>query len=303
MAAVTPPPDKLVPNDPRVTHHTVTLNGHKWHYLLGTPPSSVPPAGTILLVHGHPDLAFGWRYQVPYLLSLNLRVIVPDMLGYGDTDAPEDPAEYSHRKICASLAALIRHVLPDPEENPRVLLGGHDWGGAVVWKFAALWHPEMVAGVFSVCTPYGPPQTEYGGLEALVERVPNFRYQLQLAGEELEELVTREGLVGGTRKGLHGPLNWYRTGKVNFEEEREVAAEGPARWMVTMPAMMISAKKDPFLPPWMSANMDRLFDDLVKHEVDASHWALWEAPNEVNGYIGEFVKRVLGGEKPLKASI
>lgn len=90
MAAATPPPDKLVPNDPRVTHHTVTLNGHKWHYLLGTPPS---PVGTILLVHGHPDLAFGWRYQVPHLLSLNLRVIVPDMLGYGDTDAPEDPAE------------------------------------------------------------------------------------------------------------------------------------------------------------------------------------------------------------------
>lgn len=90
MAPAAPPPDKLVPNDPRVTHHNVTLNGHKWHYLLGTPPS---PVGTILLVHGHPDLAFGWRYQVPHLLSLNLRVIVPDMLGYGDTDAPEDPAE------------------------------------------------------------------------------------------------------------------------------------------------------------------------------------------------------------------
>lgn len=94
MAAATPSPDKLVPNDPRVTHHNVTLNGHKWHYLLGTPPSGTP-AGTILLVHGHPDLAFGWRYQVPHLLSLNLRVIVPDMLGYGDTDAPDGPGEAS----------------------------------------------------------------------------------------------------------------------------------------------------------------------------------------------------------------
>lgn len=55
-----------------------------------------------------------------------------------------------------------------------------------------------MAGVFSVCTPYGPPAegTEYPGLEALVERVPNFRYQLQLAGRELEETVMREGLVG-----------------------------------------------------------------------------------------------------------
>ncbi|KAK1827113.1 hypothetical protein QBC39DRAFT_428564 [Podospora conica] len=345
----------LVPNDPRVTHHTTTLNGHKWHYLVGVPPSS-PPVATILLVHGHPDLAFGWRYQVPHLLSLNLRVIVPDMLGYGDTDAPEDVAEYSHRKICASLAALIRHVLPE-DPTPRVFLGGHDWGGAVVWKFAALWHPEMVRGVFSVCTPYGAPmQGEvYPGLEALVEKVPNFRYQLQLAGEELEGFVTREGLVGGyvgavfgakpegdrgrggvmtpegvvlerlrgvkgggravgegewrvyeeafKKKGLRGPLNWYRTGRVNFEEERGVAAEGPERWRIKAPAMLISAKRDPFLPPRMSANMDRWFDDLAKHEVDTSHWALWEAPEEVNRYIGEFLKRVLAGEKPLKASI
>lgn len=52
--------------------------------------------------------------------------------------------------------------------------------------------------MFSVCTPYGPPAegAGYPGLEALVERVPNFRYQLQLAGRELEATVTREGLVG-----------------------------------------------------------------------------------------------------------
>ena len=67
-----------------------------------------------------------------------------------------------------------------------------------MWKFASLWHPDMVKGVFSVCTPYAPPQpagTEYLGAEALVERVPNFRYQLQLGGTEMEEYLAKEGLV------------------------------------------------------------------------------------------------------------
>jgi pimeloyl-ACP methyl ester carboxylesterase len=38
-----------------------------------------------LQIHGWPDLAIGWRYQIPLLLSLGLRVVAPDMMGYGGT--------------------------------------------------------------------------------------------------------------------------------------------------------------------------------------------------------------------------
>lgn len=108
------------------------------------------------------------------------------------------------------------------------------------------------------------------------------------------------------KKGLRGPLNWYRTGRVNYEEELEVAKEGPARWRVGMPAMIVTAKRDPFLPPAMSASMGKLCDDLTRHEVNTGHWAIWEAPEEVNGYIGEFMEKVLAGEEKggtIKASI
>lgn len=36
-------------------------------------------------VHGWPDLAFGWRYQIPALIELGFRVVAPDMMGYGGT--------------------------------------------------------------------------------------------------------------------------------------------------------------------------------------------------------------------------
>jgi hypothetical protein len=30
----------------------------------------------------------GWRYQIPFLVSLGFRVVAPDMMGYGGTVSP-----------------------------------------------------------------------------------------------------------------------------------------------------------------------------------------------------------------------
>ena len=38
------------------------------------------------------------------------RVLAPDMLGYGGTDKPLDAEEYSTKKLCADLAALLEIV-------------------------------------------------------------------------------------------------------------------------------------------------------------------------------------------------
>lgn len=66
----------------------------------------------------------GWRNQVPYLLSLGLQVVVPDMLGYGQTSAPESFKEYTMKKISSHIATVIKEVTDQP-----IILGGHDWGG------------------------------------------------------------------------------------------------------------------------------------------------------------------------------
>jgi len=291
-------------------------------------------------VHGWPDLSFGWRYQVPFLLSLGLRVIVPDMLGYGRTDAPEAVAEYSMKKIAGDLAALVAHVVGPGE---RIILGGHDWGGVVVWKMA-MWRPELVRAVFSVCTPYGPPRAEYVDLETMVRILPNFKYQLQLAGPDVEAAVVGtkrlrqflNAMYGGrapngeagfttegvrldilddieqspllsaeevdfytdeyTRHGMHGPLNWYRALGINYEEEKVLLEEKPPRTRITAPSLIITASRDTALPPSMTANMGQHFDSLRRREVDAGHWALWQAAADVNKHIGEFLSGVLGAE-------
>jgi len=337
-------PDRLSPNDPRVTHNTFTTNNKTYHYLLADPKDT--PKATILLVHGWPDLGFGWRYQVPYLTSLGLRVIVPDGLGFGRSSAPQELSTYSLKSMSSDMIALVNHVLGSNQEP--VILGGHDWGGALVWRLA-LWYPERIRAVFSVCTPYSPPNKTYLSPEQVVQKLPNFTYQLHLAGPEVEAKIKGKeaarqfvnGMYGGVgpsgerifdvskgvifenlpkvgrsplftpeeeefyvteyeRTGLRGCLNWYRTRKINYEEELELVEKG--RVKITQPSLFVVATKDTALPPAMSAGMEAHFDKLERKEVTASHWALVEAAEEVNKHVGKWLEGVLGGSE-FKASI
>jgi soluble epoxide hydrolase/lipid-phosphate phosphatase len=350
------PTDKLTPTDPRVQHHTYTIpsspHNTTYHYLVADPPAGVPLAGTALLIHGFPDLSFGWRYQVPALAAQGLRVVVPDLPGFGRTDAPADLAAYSYKRVVDDLVAIVRHVQGkgEGEDVEKFVLGGHDWGGAVAWRFA-LWYPEVLRCVFSVCTPFWAVSDKFYTKEQIVQMLPNFGYQLQFEGTEVDEaLVGREkiraflcvmfgaqredkqavfGVAQGLRtdlvepdkigesplvsreemdfyadeyvkNGMRGPLSWYKTGKINFDEERPLLEQGKTN--ITVPSLMVMATRDAALPPAMSAKMDELCTDLVKREVNASHWALWETAADTNKHIGEFLEGILKGQ-PLKASI
>ncbi|KAK3391947.1 Alpha/Beta hydrolase protein [Sordaria brevicollis] len=225
-------PPKLTPHDPRVLSKTATINGKKIHYLIGAPApptagDSGPPAranlesssasaidavsqprGTVLLVHGWPDLSFGWRYQVPFLLSLGLRVIVPDLPGFGRSDSPQELTAYSYKNVTRDLLELVTQNVPGGkaqiEKEGGIIVGGHDWGGAVAWRFA-LWFPDLTRAVFSVCTPFWAPRAGgYMSLQQIVDAVlPNFRYQLQLSGPEVEAKVKGEEKIRQFLSGVY----------------------------------------------------------------------------------------------------
>jgi pimeloyl-ACP methyl ester carboxylesterase len=145
-----------------------------------------------------PDLAHGWRFQVPLLLSLGCQVVLPDMLGYGQTSAPDSPVHYSLKNTTNHLAQLI-HAVGGSSSSP-VLVGAHDWGAMVAWRLV-MYYPELVRAVFCFCVPFTPPQPTVEPLEDFVKKNPVFTYQLQNAGSEAE------ALAGQTPAHLQGFLN------------------------------------------------------------------------------------------------
>ena len=79
------------------------------------------------------------------------------MLGYGGTQKPIEPSDYSTKKICADLAALLDLLeikgavcmkgMRMVRNNSMLIfcqvIIGHDWGSFIAGRFA-LWHPNRI---------------------------------------------------------------------------------------------------------------------------------------------------------------
>lgn len=65
---------------------------------------------------------------------------------------------------------------------------------------------------------------------------------------------------------------------------------------IEIPTLFISAAKDGVLTPELSHGMEKHFAKLTRKEVPASHWALWEAPEQVNEMLKEWLNSVALGE-------
>ncbi len=104
----------------------------------------------IVFCHGFPELAYSWRSQIQAIAEAGFHAIAPDQRGYGLTDIPESVDAYDIHHLCADLVGLL-----DTYNIERAVFCGHDWGGIVVWKMPQL-HPDRVAGVIGVNTPFMP---------------------------------------------------------------------------------------------------------------------------------------------------
>ena len=77
-------------------------------------------------IHGWPDLSMGWRNQNPLLTGLGYRVVAPDCIGYGATDAPKVPPASIESYSWKSHAEDIKELASQLEAK-EIILGGHDW--------------------------------------------------------------------------------------------------------------------------------------------------------------------------------
>ena len=112
------------------SHRDVSANGVRLH------AAEAGEGPLVLLLHGFPQFWWTWRHQLTGLPSAGLRVVAPDLRGYGASDKP--PRGYDLPTAAADAAAVIRAL----GETEAVVVGS-DWGGLVGWTMAAL-HPRSV---------------------------------------------------------------------------------------------------------------------------------------------------------------
>jgi pimeloyl-ACP methyl ester carboxylesterase len=113
-------------------------------------PQGDGPGHAVVFCHGFPDLAFGWRHQLPVVAAAGYRAIAPDQRGYGASSAPDAVSEFGIAELTGDLVGML-----DALDIERAIFVGHDWGGFVAWAMPVL-HPDRVIAVAGLCTPYMP---------------------------------------------------------------------------------------------------------------------------------------------------
>lgn len=101
----------------------------------------------VVMVHGNPSWSFYYRRLVE-ALSPTYRTIVPDHIGCGLSDKPDDSRYvYTLESRVNDLELLLDHL--DVRENVTLIL--HDWGGMIGSTYAAR-HPERIARLVALNT-------------------------------------------------------------------------------------------------------------------------------------------------------
>ncbi|OAN75207.1 alpha/beta hydrolase [Jannaschia sp. EhC01] len=91
----------------------------------------------LVLLHGFPQNHRCWEKIAPRLAE-RFDVIVPDLRGYGDSDAPEGVEAYAKREMALDIVGVL-----DALGLKRAHVLGHDRGARVTYRLA-LDHPDRV---------------------------------------------------------------------------------------------------------------------------------------------------------------
>ncbi|WBB66737.1 alpha/beta hydrolase [Micromonospora sp. WMMD812] len=129
----------------------VTANGITQAVRVAGPPGGVP----VLLVHGNCSSAAFWEPLVRRLPD-TLRIVAPDLRGYGDTPTAPVDATRGLRDFADDVAALLDEPSLFGAAAARPVVVGHSLGGGVAMRLLVD-HPQRVGGLLlsAPVSPYG----------------------------------------------------------------------------------------------------------------------------------------------------
>lgn len=263
-----------------------------------------PPDGPlVLLLHGFPECAYGWRRQIGVLAAAGLRVVAPDQRGYGLSDKPAGVAAYGLDALADDVAGIA-----DALGRRRFSLVGHDWGGIVAWHLAAR-DSGRIDRLAVLNAPHpatlrrhmrAHPSQALRSWYAAAFQIPWLPERLLAAGgfAPLRTVLVRTARGPGTftpedlrryRAAWEQPgaaramLNWYRA------LARRGGGPAPSG-RIGAPARVIWGDRDPFLDSRLAEAALALCDrGEAFHIPEATHWVQHEEPERVNDLLLGFL--------------
>jgi len=126
-------------------HEILIVNNINLHVVtIGNDHKETP----VLLLHGFPEYYYSYRYIMPLLAKLRT-VIAVDQRGYNESDKPKRVRNYGLKFLMSDIIEIVKQKSP----NKKVILVGHDWGGAVSWHIARYYPTYIERLIILNCPP------------------------------------------------------------------------------------------------------------------------------------------------------
>uniref|UniRef100_A0A8C7AH59 Epoxide hydrolase 2 n=1 Tax=Neovison vison TaxID=452646 RepID=A0A8C7AH59_NEOVI len=303
---------------------TFSQPGVRLHFVeLGSGPA-------VCLCHGFPESWFSWRYQIPALAQAGFRVLALDMKGYGESSAPPEIEEYSMEVLCQEMVTFLDKLgIPQAVFIGHDWGGMLVWNMALFYPervraVASLNTPFIPANptvspmerikanpVFDYQLYFQEPGVAEAELEQNLSRTFKsfFRASDDMAFLSVSKVREMGGLLVRApeepspssivteedirvyvqqfqKSGFRGPLNWYRNMELNWKWGCKAVG-----WKILIPALMVTAEKDPVLVPEMSKHMEDWIPNLKRgHIKECGHWTQMEKPTELNQILTEWLE-------------
>lgn len=280
-----------------VHHRHATVDGHQIFYR----EAGAAGAPVVILLHGFPTSSFMFRNLIPVLAD-RYRVIAPDHLGFGLSDAPAaDEFEYTFDALTALTSGLLANL-----GVQRYAVYVHDYGAPIGWRLA-LSDPDAITAVIS----QSGNAYDTGFVESFWQTVWDYQSaQTPESEEAVRQFFSLEAtrwqyLTGVADETLVDPEAWIhdyvllsRPGNdlVQLALFRDYATNAPMYPKVHeyfratgVPLLAVWGRGDEiFGPAGAQAFADDLPDAQI-HLLDGGHFLLESALDEVTGLIRTFL--------------
>ncbi|HEU4409555.1 MAG TPA: haloalkane dehalogenase [Polyangiaceae bacterium] len=141
----------------------------RMHYVDEGPRGAEP----VLMLHGEPSWCFLYRKVIRVVAGAGLRAVAPDLVGFGRSDKPADPGDYTYQRHVDWARAFVEALGLE-----RVTLLCQDWGGLIGLRLVAE-HPERFARVVAANTslPTGDrrPPDAFFAWQTFSQRAPELK--------------------------------------------------------------------------------------------------------------------------------
>ncbi len=217
---------------------------------------------TVIMMHGEPSWSYLYRYMIKNVSAAGMRVLAPDLVGFGRSDKPSKTSDYTYTKHVSWMREWFERV----NVNDAVLFC-QDWGGLIGLRLVADF-PDRFSGVIAgntfLPTGRGKPSEAFESWKTFSQTVPVFPTGGVIQGGTVKELGE------GVREAYDAPYpdETFKAGArifpslVPVSEDMDGAADNVKAWKV------LSKFEKPFLTCFSDSDpvtkgSDKLLQKLI----------------------------------------